>query len=168
MFFDKTGNPVVYKSQHEDNPHGTCNDFYPIHRQKGNDEKILRLQNDGESYALNSISNDLPTLSAQSAADCFRMGKTINQFRHLCYPLSYSPISQDDSDPTYSSISSLDIKEAECATLNVVTVPTDRTEDDEEEDEEDHIFRVDTSVNHYRLCKAKTAHDSVLGKSTLL
>ena len=92
------------------------------------------------------------------------MGKTINQFRRLCYPLSYSPILHDTSDPIYSSISSLDTEEAECETLNVVTVPTDRTEDDKEMDEDDHIFRVDTNIDHYRLCKAKTAHDSVLGK----
>ena len=46
----------------------------------------------------------------------------------------------------------------------VVAVPNDQTEDDEEEDEDDHIFRRDTNIDHYRLCKAKTAHDSVLGK----
>ena len=155
---------MFYKIQHEDNPHDICNDFYPIHRQQGNDEKILRLQNDSENFTLNNISNEFPTLSAQSAAECFRMGKTINQFRHLCYPLSCSPILYENSDPTYSSISSLDTEEAECETLNVVTVPTDKTEDDEGEDEDDHIFRIDTNTDHYRLCKAKTAHDSVLGK----
>ena len=162
-FFDENGNPVFYKIQHEDNPHDTCNDFYPIHRQQGNDEKILRLQNDGESYTLNSISNEFPTLSAQSAADCFRMGKTINQFRRLCYPLSYSPLLHDTSDAIYSSISTLDTEEAECETLDKATLPTDRYEN-EEEDEDDHIFRVDTNIDHYRLCKAKTTHDSVLGK----
>ena len=138
-FFDKNGNPVFYKIQHEDNPHDTCNDFYPIHRQHGNDEKFLRLQNDGESYTLNSISNIFPNWSIQSAADCFRMGKTINHFRRLRYPLSYSRILHENSDPTYSSIS---FEEAECETLNVVTVPTDQTEVDEEEDEDDHSSRV--------------------------
>ena len=133
-----------------------------IHRQQGNDEKILRLQNDGESYTLKSISNEFPTLSAQSAANCFRMGKTINQFRPLCYPLSYSPILHDTSDPTYSSISSLGTEEAESETLKTVTVPIDQREDDGEEDEDDHIFRVDTNIDHYWLCKAKTDHDSVL------
>ena len=140
-FFDENGNPVFYKIQHEDNPHDASNDFYPIHRQQGIDEKILRLQDDGESYTLNSISNEFPTLSAQSAADSFRMGKTISQFRRLCYPLSYSPILYENFDPIYSSISSLDTEEAECETSNVVTVPTDRTEDDEQEDEDDHIFQ---------------------------
>ena len=150
-FFDEHGNPVFYKIQHEDNPHDTCNDFYPIHRQQGNDEKILRLQNDGESYTLNSISNEFTILSAQSAADCFRMGKTNNLFRRLCYPLSYSPILRENSDPIYSSISSLDTEEAEWRTPNVVPLPTDQTEDKEEEDEDDHIFRIDNNIDHYRL-----------------
>ena len=82
----------------------------------------------------------------------------------MCYPLSYSPILLGNSDSIYRSISFLDTGEAECETLNVVTVPTDQTEDDEEEDEDDHIFRIDTNIDHYRLCKAKTAHDLALGK----
>ena len=82
----------------------------------------------------------------------------------MCYPLSYSSILHDTSDPSYSSISSLDTEEAECETINVVTVPTDQTEDDEEENEDGHIFRIDTNIDHYGLCKAKTAHDSVFGK----
>ena len=150
-FFDENGNPVFYKIKHEDNPHDTCNDFYPIHLKQGNDEKILRLQNDGENYTLNSIIKRFPNLSSQSAADCFRMGKTINQFRRLCFPLSYSPILNGNFDPTYSSISSLDTKDAACETLKVVTVQTDQTGDDQELDEDDHIFRKDTTIAHYRL-----------------
>ena len=46
-FFDKHGTPVTYQIQHEDNPNDTCNDFYPIKYKRGNEEKILRLQNDG-------------------------------------------------------------------------------------------------------------------------
>ena len=47
-FFDENGNPMIYKIQHKDNPQDTCNDFYPIHRQQGTEEKILRLQNDAK------------------------------------------------------------------------------------------------------------------------
>ena len=162
--FDEKGNPVLYKTQHEDNPHDTCNDFYPIYRQQGNDEKIFRLHNDGESYTLNSLSNESPILSAQSAADCFRMGKTINKFRRLCSPLSSSQFLKEDFDPTYSSLSSLDTEESDYETPNAITVQTNQTEDDKEDDEDDHIFRIDTDIDHYRLCKAKTAHNSVLGK----
>ena len=91
------------------------------------------------------------------------MGETINQFNRLCYLLSYSPILIDNSDPTYSSISSLDTEEVDCEKLNAVNVPTDQMEDDEEE-EDDHFFKIDNNIDHYRLCKAKTAHDSALGK----
>ena len=78
--------------------------------------------------------------------------------------LSSSLILHENSDITYGSISSLDTEEADCEKLNVVTEPTDQMEDDEEEDEDDHIFKTDTIIDHYRLCEAKTAHDSVLGK----
>ena len=78
--------------------------------------------------------------------------------------LSYSLILHENSDITYGSISSLDNEEADCEKLNLVTEPTDQMEDDEEEDEDDHIFKTDTIIDHYRLCEAKTAHDSVLGK----
>ena len=139
---------MIYKTQHEDNPHDTCNDFYPINRPQENDEKIPRLPNGGGSYTLNSISNDLATRSAQSASECFRKGKPINQFRHLCSPLSYSPILKDNSDPTYSSISPLDTKKADCEAINAVTVQTDQTEDDEEKDEGAHIFKKNTNIDH--------------------
>ena len=43
-------------------------------------------------------------------------------------------------------------------------MPTDKPEDDKEEDEDDHIYRIDTNIDQHRLCKAKTAHDFVLGK----
>ena len=71
---------MVYKIQHEDHPNDSYNDFYPIRCQQGTEEKNLRLQNDGETYTLNSTTNEFPILSVQSAADCFRMGKTINHF----------------------------------------------------------------------------------------
>ena len=92
------------------------------------------------------------------------MAKTINHFRRLCFPLSYSPNLHENTEPTYSSISSLDTEEADSETLNVITVPTDQTEDDEEEDEDEHIFRIDNNNDQYRMCKAKAAHDSALVK----
>ena len=45
--YDEQGTPVSYQTQYEDNPNDTCNDFYPIKYKRGNEEKILRLQNDG-------------------------------------------------------------------------------------------------------------------------
>ena len=110
-FFDEHGSRVIYKIKHEDIPNDSCIDFYPIRCQQGNDEKVLRLQTDGETYTLISLTNEFLILSIQSVADCFRMGKTINQFRRLFLP-SASPATLDnDSDITYSSISSLEIEE---------------------------------------------------------
>ena len=69
-FYDEHGSPVTYRIQHYDNPHDTCNDFYPIHCQQGNDNKVLRLHNDREIFTLNSLSNEFPTTTIQSATDC--------------------------------------------------------------------------------------------------
>ena len=54
-FFDEHGIPVRYQIQHEDNPNDTCSDFYSIKHKRGNDEKILRLQNDGEDFTVSSM-----------------------------------------------------------------------------------------------------------------
>ena len=83
-FYDEHGSPVTYRIQHDDIPNDTCNDFCPIHCQQGNDNKVLRFHNDGENATLNSLSNEFPTATIQSTTDCFRLGKTINQFRRLC------------------------------------------------------------------------------------
>ena len=72
-FFDEHGTPVTYQIQHEDNPTDTCNDFYPIRYKRGNEEKILRLQNDGEDFTVSSMLDEFPIISVQQASDCFRM-----------------------------------------------------------------------------------------------
>ena len=74
-FFDEHGTPVTYQIQHEDNPNDTCNDFYPIKYKRGNEEKILRLQNDGENFTVSSMLDDFPITSIQQASDCFRVSE---------------------------------------------------------------------------------------------
>ena len=64
-FYDEHGTPVTYQIQHEDNPNGTCNDFYPIKYKRGNEEKILRLQNDGEDFTVSSMLDEFPIISVQ-------------------------------------------------------------------------------------------------------
>ena len=103
-FYDENGSPVTYRIQHDENPNDTCNDFYPIHCQQENNNKVLRLHNDGENFTLNSLSNEFPPKTIQSATDCFRLGKTINQFRCLCLPSTQSSSSVEEFEPTYSSI----------------------------------------------------------------
>ena len=83
-FYDEHGNPVTYQIQHEDNPNDTCNDFYPIKYKRGNEEKILKLQNDREDFTVSSLLDEFPITPIQQASDCFRMGKFINQFRRNC------------------------------------------------------------------------------------
>ena len=69
--------------------------------------------------------------------------------------------SVEDSEPTYSSINSLNTNEDDNA--------FDETHDDEDDastddDEDNLICEINTHADHYRLCKAKAAHDAVLGK----
>ena len=106
-FFDEHGTPVTYQIQHEDNPNDTCNDFYPLKYKRGNEEKILRLQNDGEDLTLSSMLDEFPIISVQQASDCFRMRKFINQFRRICGPETQSNASVNTSNTGYSSINSL-------------------------------------------------------------
>ena len=161
-FFDEIGQQITYKINHDDTPAETCNDFYPIHCQQGHNQKILRLHTDGEDFSLNSISNDLATPSVQLAADCFRMGSTINQFRRLCRPRSLiSLTSSENSTGSYSYIS---VTETEGTTE---PGPSSRTElivhEDCDNDENEDAYVCESNVNgHYRLCKARAAHDLVI------
>ena len=109
QFFHEHGQQITYKINHEDTTAETCNDFYPIRCQQGKDQKILRLHYDVEHFSLNSISTDFATSSVQLAADCFRMGRTINQFRlcRLGSPVLLS--SSESSSGTYSSLSVIEM-----------------------------------------------------------
>ena len=160
-FYDAYGSPVTYQIQHDDNPNDSCNDFYPIHFQQGNDSKVLRLHNDGDNFTLNSLSNEFPSTTKQSPTDCFRLGRTINQFRRLCPPSTQSLSSVEGIGPTYSSIESLNTNTNDDAPVK----PHDDSDDSMTDDDEDNLIcEMKTQADHYILCKAKTAHDAVLGK----
>ena len=160
-FYVEHGSPVTYRIQHDDNPNDACNGFYPIHCQQGNDNKFLRMHNDGENFTLNSLSNEFPTTTIQTATDFFRLGRTINQFRRLCLPSTQSLNSVEDSEPTYSSINSLNTSEDDNAFEDTYDNGGDATSDD---DEDNLICKMNTHTDHYILCKAKAAHDAVFGK----
>ena len=84
----------------------------------------------------------------QSATDCFRLGKTINQFRRLCLPPTQSLSSAEGFDPTYSSIDSLNTNEDDDA----LAEPHD--DDDNpiiDDDEDNFICGINTHTNRYRL-----------------
>ena len=159
-FYDEQGCPIPYRIQQDDNPNDTCNNFYPVLCQQGNDNKILRLHNDGETFTLNSLSNNFPATTVQSATDCFLLGRTINRFRRLCLPSTQSQSSVENSQTTYSPINSLntngdnDVLEELPDDVDVIT----------DDDEDDLICEINTHADHYRLCKAKAAYDAVLEK----
>ena len=109
---------------------------------------------------MNSLSNEFPTATIQTATDRFRLGKTINQFRRLCLPSVQSSSSVEDSEPAYSSINSLSTNEDDNAFDEIPDDVNAITEDDED----GLICDINTHAKHYKLCKAKAAHDAVLGK----
>ena len=162
-FFDEHGTPVTYQIQHEDNPNDTCNYFYPIKYKRGTEEKILRLQNDGEDFTVSSMLDKFSIISVQQASDCFRMGKFVNQFRRICGPEIQSNASVNISNTDYSSINSLSPFEDDA---------TDSTNSDDDShhfstDSEDDNIVCDISIqaDQARLCQGKQAHDLVLGKT---
>ena len=158
-FYDEPGSSITYRIQHD-----TCNDFYPIHCQQGNDNKVLRLHNYGENFTLNSLNNEFPSTTIQSATDCFRLGKTIKQFRRLCLPSLQSWSSADGSDPTYSSIDSFNTNGTDAALVESHDDDDNPITDD---DEDNFICQLNTHADHYRLCKANAAHIMSWEKSTI-
>ena len=130
--FDEHCSPTTYRIQHDDNRNDTCNDFYPIHCQEKNDNKVLWLHTEGENFTLNSLSNAILTTTIQSATDCFRLGRTINQFRRLCLHSAQSLSSVEDSEPTHSSISLLNFNEDDNAPEKILDDVYAISDDDED------------------------------------
>ena len=168
QFFDEHGQQITYKNNHDDTAAETCNDFYPIPCQQGKEQKILRLHNDGENFSLNSISTDFATFSVQLVADCFRMGRTINQFRRLCQP--GSPVSLSLSESSTGTFGSISVIETDGTKEPVPCSYVERIfhEDcDIDEDEDAYVCEINAN-DHYRLCKARAAHDFVTGNPDTL
>ena len=161
-FFDEHGTPITYQIQHEDNPNDTCNDFSPIKYKRGNEEKILRLQNDGKDFTVSSMLDKFPIISVQQALNCFRMGKFINQFRRICRPETHSNASVNTSNAEYSSINSLSPSEDDEVDL-ISPGDTDHVSTDFEDD--NIVCDNSIQVDQVRLCQAKQAHDLVLGRT---
>ena len=116
----------------------------------------------GENFSLNSISSDFATSSVQLAADCFRTGRTINQFRWLCRPGSTVSLSSSESSTgTYSSISVLETDGTEEPGRSSYAERVVHEECDIDEEEDDYVCEINAN-NHYRLCNARAAHDLVI------
>ena len=156
-FFDKDGYEIKYTILHENLPESTSNDFYPIHCRQGQDERIIHLHNDGDSMAVNSLTNERPQLVVQTANDCFRLGKDINQFRHLCSTKESLNSISEESEASYSTIRTSPSEQEE---IDVEEPPSFMPEDIED----DHLFEISLTPDSQRLCGAKQAHDTVQGK----
>ena len=168
QFFDGQGQQITHKINQDDTAAETCNDFYPIHCQQSKDQKVIRLHNDGKNFSLISISTDSSTSPVQLAADCFRMGRAINQFRRLCRSQSWVSLSSSErSNAIYSSISVIETDEIEHSGFSLHTEILIHEACDIDEDEDAYFCKVNAK-DHYRFCKARAAHDSVLSDSDIL
>ena len=119
------------------------------------------MHNESGNFTLIRLRNKFPTAAIQSATDCFRLGRTINQFRRFCLPSTQSLSSVRNSEPTYRSVKSLNTNE-DYGALNELHDDDDAITDN---DEDNLIYEINTHADHYRLCIAKAAHDPVLGKN---
>ena len=118
------------------------------------------MRNDGKKFTMNSLITKIPTKTIQSATNCFRLGRTINQFRRLCLPSMQYLSSVEGSEPTYISINSLNTNEDDDV--------LDKLPEDGSAiiyDDEDNLkCAVKLNTGNHRLCRAKEEHDAILGK----
>ena len=156
-FFDEHGTPVTYQLQHEDNPNDTCNDFYPIKYKRRNEEKILRLQNNGDDFTVSTMLDEFPIMSIQQASDCFPKGNFINQFRRLCGPETQPSASVNASNQDYSSINSL--RPSEDHEANSTSHGDDLYHVSTDFEDDNIVSVISIQADQDRLCQAKQAHD---------
>ena len=121
-----------------------------------------------KTFSLNSISTDLTTPSVQLAADCFRMGRKINQFRRLCRPQSPISISPSESSTgTYSSISVTETAKAAEPVPSFHAELKAHEDCDIDVDEDAYVCEINAH-DHYRLCKTRAAHDWLISDHDIL
>ena len=126
------------------------------------------MHNDGENFSLNSISTDFATSPVQLAADCFRMGRNINQFHRLCRPGSPASLSSSESsNGTYSSISVIETDGTEELGPSSYGERVVHEDCDIDRDNDDYVCESNAN-DHSRLCKARAAHDLVISDSDSL
>ena len=152
-FFDERGTPVFNQIQHEDNPNDTCNDFYPIRYKRGNEKKLLTLQNDGEEFTVSSMPDEFPIISVQQASVCSRMGNFINQFRRICGPETQSNASVNSSNAEYSPIDCLSPSEDNTADSTSPGNDPHHLGTDSEDD--NVVCDISIQADQARLCPAK-------------
>ena len=86
---------------------------------------------------------------------------TISRFRLLCLLSTQSLSSVENSEPTYSSVKSLNTNEDDDA-LDVFFDDADAITDD---DDDNLICQMNFNADNYRPCETKADNDAVLGKN---
>ena len=150
-FYDQDGLKV---HKHEEEQNASHNDFYPIICQQGIIRKTLRLKNDGNEHHVEDYLEDNEVLATmQDMTDCFKLGKTINQYKQLCSSISPASSTSSLNEHDYSDIEQYDEEstddEIEIADLNFKS--------------QDPDFRRDHSVAH-ELFRTKTKEKPILKK----
>ena len=119
------------------------------------------MRKDGKDITLNSLSNQFPSTTIQSATDCFRLGRIIIRFPRLCLPSTHSLSSRENSEPTYSSIKSLSSNED----TDAVDELLEYADTIADEGEDNLKCEINLNANKYRMCKAKAVHNAALGRT---
>ena len=98
-----------YTIKHEDEQNSSYNDFYSIICQQGNTRKTLRHKNDGNEYHVeNYLGNNEVLATMPELTDCFKLGRTINQYKQLCFSIIPEPSTSSLSERDNSDIEQYD------------------------------------------------------------
>ena len=121
------------------------------------ERKTRRLKNDGNEHHVEDYLEDNEVLATlQALTDCFKLGKTINQYKQLCSSISPASSTSSLHERDYSDIEQYDEEstddETEIAELNF--------------ESQDPDFRRDHSVAH-ELFRRKTKDTPILKKQFL-
>ena len=138
-FYDQDGHKVHYTIKHEEEQYASYNDFYLIICQQSNTRKTLGLKNDGNEHHVDDyLENNEILATMQGMTDCFKLGKTKNQYKQLRSSINPASSTSSLNAQDYSDIEQYDDKstddETEIAELNFESQETD--------------FRRDYSVAH--------------------
>ena len=88
-FYDQDGHKVHYTIKREDEQNESYNNFYPIICQPGKTRKTLGLTNDRNEHRVENYLEDNEVLATmQNMTDCFKLGKSINQYNNFALALA--------------------------------------------------------------------------------
>ena len=153
-FYDQDGHKVHYTIKPQDEQNTSFNVFYPTICQQRKTKKTFRLKNDGNEQHAEDCNEDNEVLATmQDMTDCFKHGKTINQYKQLCSNISPASRTAGLKGGDYSDIEQYDEQstddETEIPKLNFESQGLD--------------FHRDQSVAH-ELFRSKTTHKPILKK----